>query len=181
MTWHVASNVATATTSHPSDPAALRSFSAASPRQMSVLITLYSHCVDIMISLPRRDDRSMPAIAVFPNQFHAVRHRRQRIDQRAKLLAMASHAAPAASLRRGQFRLMDATGLQANRHLISMVPIWNRILRPCPGLPQPGIRSRRLAPWATFFRPSGLDRYLRLSPPSTASVCPVTKLDAFRK
>jgi hypothetical protein len=49
----------------------------------------------------------MPVIAVFTNQFHAVRHRRQRIDQRAELLAPISHEAPPASLRQGQFQLVD--------------------------------------------------------------------------
>jgi hypothetical protein len=53
----------------------------------------------------------MPVIAILADQFHAVRHCRQRIDQRAELLAMAAHPAPPARLCPGQFRLVDDTGV----------------------------------------------------------------------
>jgi len=91
----------------------------------------------------------MPAIAVFVDRFSAVRHHRQRIDQRAELLALASHAAAPASLRQGQFLLLEDARFQADCHLTSIIPFGAA--------------------------------YRWLSPPSTASVCPVTKSDAFRK
>ena len=126
-----------ATASHPSDPAVLSSFSTplagadnASKADHFILPLRRHHVLPTATGRPidARDRGlrgSIPRCSTSPAE-----------NRPARGIAHAGEAPPT-RLRQGQFRLVDDTGVQPLRHLTPMVPTWNRILRPCPGLRQP--------------------------------------------